>query len=222
MKNVLNASSKIREIKKSNYHWKLSNEYSLEYYHNVIYKTRLDSLFTDTKSQLSLDLHSNNTITDCSTFSNLDELNISNCQGVSCFIVLSSLHSLSIRNCKNVKNVSSLGNLRCLDISSCEEITDINALGNVYDSDISSLYRIADVSSLGNVYILNMSYCDGIYDCSALGRIHDLNMTEYANIDDVSASGNVHALTVNRNKQHLHFKSLSFLVYSLILESEHG
>jgi hypothetical protein len=53
---LLNASSRFKMIKKSKYYWKLNKEYSLKYYKNGEFRTRLNSLLVRSVRQLSLNL----------------------------------------------------------------------------------------------------------------------------------------------------------------------
>jgi N-glycosylase/DNA lyase len=53
--NLLNASNKLRILKKSDFYWKLNAEYSLDYYGNKgNFQSRIDSLLTNARTQLSL------------------------------------------------------------------------------------------------------------------------------------------------------------------------
>jgi hypothetical protein len=53
---LLNLSKKFKAVKKVKYYWKLNYEHSRQYYREIDFKSRLESIFTRSDRQLSLDL----------------------------------------------------------------------------------------------------------------------------------------------------------------------
>jgi hypothetical protein len=157
--NILNVSRKCQDIKKSSYYWKLNRASSLEYYGNIFYKSRLDSLLTNGKSQIAINLK----------------------------CTLCDVHNLNMIICSAIRDVSAFGNVHALDLSHCHGIRDVSALGHVHTLKLSRCIGISDVSALGNVNTLDISYCQGITDVSALVNVNTLDIRGCIGITYVSS-----------------------------------
>jgi hypothetical protein len=107
--NLLNVFRKFQDLKKSCYYWKLSRRYSLEYYTDLFFESRLNLLLTDGKTQLSLKLWSQVGIWDVSALGNVHALDLSNCSGISDLSALGTVHTLNISRCGGIRDVSALG-----------------------------------------------------------------------------------------------------------------
>jgi Leucine-rich repeat (LRR) protein len=108
--------------------YKLTKEYSLLYYDDVLFRNRVLHKIFNPNKQLHLNL-SYCDITDVSALGNVHTLNLCGC---------------------NITDVSALGNVHDLNLSWCDNITDVSSLGNVHTLNLS-LCNITDVSALGNV-----------------------------------------------------------------------
>lgn len=210
--NLLNVCKKFEIMKKEKFYWKLNRKYSAEYYHCSIFKIRLDSLLTSTRTQLSLTFKKTTDmgyyfdsegvqiqkrypeITDVNSLGNIHELDLSKCREVSDVSALGAVHILNISGCNRVTDVSALGTVYKLTLSSCTFIDNVNALGNVHELDLSNCRQISDISALGDVHILNISGCTSITDVSALGNVHELDLRRCKRITNVRALGKVHKL----------------------------
>jgi hypothetical protein len=196
--NMLNVSKKFLVMKKSEFYWKLNKEFSLEYYYNFSYRSRLDSLLSKANTQLSLNLVRRIDISDVSTLSNVHTLDISYCYRILDVSALANVHTIDMSYCVNISDLSALGNVHTLDISCCFDIRDVSALGNVHTLNISHCELISDVSALGNVHTLDMSHCDAVSDVSALGNVYSLDISGCDGISDVSALINLHTLKIRQ------------------------
>lgn len=163
--NLLNVSGKFGILKKEKFYWKLNKKYSKSYYYDDIYKSKLDSLLTDTGTQLSLNLSRQ-----ISTLGSL--LNSSWHPKISDVSSLGNVHTLYLHRCNSIKDVSALGNIHTLSLSGCRNIRDVTALDKVHTLDLSRCQNITDVSSLSNVNTLDLRYCSKTINVGALGNVH--------------------------------------------------
>jgi hypothetical protein len=86
-------------MKKANFYWKLNKEYSLKYFRTIRFKTKMDSMLTDTKMQLSLKFHRFCKLTDISSLCRVHSLNFSGSHKISGVSSLRHVHSLNLRSC---------------------------------------------------------------------------------------------------------------------------
>ncbi len=80
--NISNVSREFQEIKRSNFYWKLNKGRSLAYCNDGTFKSRLDSLLSNTGLQLSLNLNSCGMNSDISALGNVNTLDISCCSEI--------------------------------------------------------------------------------------------------------------------------------------------
>lgn len=197
---LLNVSRKFQHLKKEKFHWNLNEKYSARYYRNITYKRKLDSLLSNTKTQLSLalELGDCDEISDASVLINLYLLQITECDiSNSVLNALGALPRLIIQSCESITDVSGLGNVENLSIFDCDGITDVSALRNVHILHIGGGHGIRDFSVLSNVHSLQLSCCYTLFDLSGLDNVHTLEISRCPNLEDLSGLGNVHTLILN-------------------------
>lgn len=137
MNNLMNVSRVFREIKKAEFYWQLSRKHSVEYFRNVFYKSILDSLFTNTQRQVSIDLSHFSLIRDEGDLSNVS--------------ALGNVHTLKLCGSRKLCNVSSLGNIHSLDLSFCPLISDVRMLGNMHTIHLEDCENLTYFRALGGV-----------------------------------------------------------------------
>ena len=100
-------------------YWKLNRKYSLQYYSDEAFRTRVHSRVENPSIHLSLDLRRYSDITDVSA--------------------LGGVHTLNLSRCDSITDVSALGGVHTLDLSGCTNITDVSALKD--EPDYNGLNR---------------------------------------------------------------------------------
>lgn len=154
--NLLNASRRFQLMKKAKFYWKLNKEYSLKFFrtNGHRFKSKLNSLHTDSKSQLSLKFPRFMKTTDVSQ--------------------LQDMHAIDFGGSRKISGVSALQNVHSLNLKSCIGVPD-NPNHIVEIGGVRQIYQVPiDITTLGNVYQLNLSFCDGVKDVSALGNVYEL------------------------------------------------
>lgn len=208
LNNLLDVNRSFNALKKTKFYWKLNNEYSSKYYYDDNFKSTLDTLLTNRRTQLSLILSKRyrsafrfllRDVIDVNNLGNVHELDLSGCKNITDVRCLGMVYKLDLSGCTKITNVSNLGNVHILNLSGCEGISDVNALVNVHELDLSYCHSIVDVRALGHVYKLDLSACYKIVDVGALGNLHTLNLgdsiyTHCRGITDFSALNNVSVL----------------------------
>jgi hypothetical protein len=162
---LLNTSKKFSDIKKKLYYWNLTPYHSLCYYHDSIFREKIQSNIILPYQQLSLNL-SNSNIENTDNLDNIRILNLSNCGKLTCVGDLTNIFSLCLSECIALVDITSLKNIFKIDLSFCESIEDVSILGYLENLDSLNLFccdKITDISMLNNIpnfkppdYILNI------------------------------------------------------------------
>jgi hypothetical protein len=105
---LLNVSKKLQNLKNSKFYWSLNEEYSLKYYNDIDYKTRLDLLLNDAKAQLSLNLTGYREVTTVNDIGNAHTLYLWNCGSLTNINAQRTVHILFLSMCKGISDVSAL------------------------------------------------------------------------------------------------------------------
>jgi hypothetical protein len=194
--NLLKGSRNFKMMKMAKFHWKLNYEYSWKYYIDNSFKSNLNSLLTNTRTHLSLNLSQRMGLTNVNTLNNIHALDLRRCFNLSNVSALNNVHILLLSGCNKLRDVSTLGNTHTLDLSRIWAIKITSHLCNVYDLDITGCGGVknADIRGLTNVHRLNLSECTDITDVSNLTNVHTLDLHECYRIKDISALVNVHIL----------------------------
>jgi hypothetical protein len=139
VKNLLNTSKLLKNIKKKFIYINLKHSLSYKYCDNEYFRMTIYDSVENPNKQIGLDLNNCYQITDVSEYGNV--------------------HTLDLNNCYQITDVSALGNVHTLNLNNCYQITDVNALGNVHTLNLNNCYQITDVNALGNVNTLDLTGC---------------------------------------------------------------
>jgi hypothetical protein len=204
-------------MKKAKFYWKLNQEYSVKYYSHIRFEKKLNSLYTEPKSQMSLRLPKFTKLTDVSFLRNMHAIDFSGSHKLSGVNALGGVHTLNLRNCIGVADnphnviindgvrqytgpidITTLGNVVQLNLSYCDGVRDVSFLGNVYDLNLSYCINLVDVWALGNVHTLNLRNCPSVQNVSALINVHTLDLCNCNGIKDISDLVSVRILKLSR------------------------
>lgn len=98
--NLLNTSRRFQPIKEEKFYWKLNKEYSLKFFltNSNRFKTKLNALHIDSKSQLSLKFPQFTFITDVSQLQDMHAIDINGSLKLLGVSALRNVHSLNLKN----------------------------------------------------------------------------------------------------------------------------
>jgi hypothetical protein len=157
--NLLNASKKFQNLKKSKYYCLLNEDHSIKYYRYANFRRNLNSLLSHPEKQLSLYLRRCDLVHEVSALGSVHTLDLCLCKNVVDVSALGNVHRLFFIACEGLTDVSALSNVRVLSLSGCNGITYVSALGNVMLLQLYFFMHVTDISALGNVRILDVRYC---------------------------------------------------------------
>ena len=214
-KNILDINTHINKfLKKYIIVLNLDRLKSFEYYNNVLFRNKINSLIINRHLQLTLNLkyfsavenvsdigleNLNNLysldlygtfVSNVNCLKNCHILKLTHCEYIKDISMLVNIHSLDLSWCHMVTDVSMLGKVRHLKLIGCRNIQDFSKLGSVYDLDIS-LTNISDLKPLQTVQKLILHFCQNITDIISLDKVKILSIGYNNNISDVSHLRNV-------------------------------
>jgi hypothetical protein len=136
LRNLCDTCLSLSKLKKY-INYKLNKQYSLMYYNDILFKTKILNKIYNPCKQLYLNLNFN-----------VNTLRLCRCNFITDITVLKNINSLNLSYCKNVRDISVLRNVKILDLSSCDKIINVSALTNVHTLNLTNCYNITNVSAL--------------------------------------------------------------------------
>jgi hypothetical protein len=160
--------------------YKLNRIYSLKYYKDKYFRTKILKKIFNPQKQLYIDLSKYNSITNVSILGNVYSLNLSGCEKIIDVRPLRNVKILNLSGCKKITDVSPLRNVKILDLSSCRKITRVGELKNVRDLNLRCCINIIDDDIIelakGTINTLNIRWCYKITNFDVLENIPNVKM----------------------------------------------
>ena len=164
----------------------ISNNFNLKL--NIEDSSKLEYLLYSSSNIYSNSIFNNN----ISSFKNISNINISNCNNIIDISILSNVKELNISKCYNIKDISSLKNVKSLNICYCYGIEDITSLKNIkylYAVGCINISKIPKFSKNLNVIYLSTGYlidCRNFIDCINLKKFNLSNSLFVENLSSIS------------------------------------
>jgi hypothetical protein len=176
--------------------YKLNYDYSLLYYRNKIFRTKVLSRIANPLKQLYLKINlsdiTNLTIVGRISRSEYNKFKNAGRNIVGCDI---------ITKCRRMVDLSALKNVYYLKIVCCsmilDRITDLSILKDITMLDLSGCWDIKNANSLKNVCILSLCRCDYIKNANGLKNVRILDLSMCKELNDISELGNVDTLNLS-------------------------